>query len=826
MIKNYFISAYRWFFKNKTFSLINIIGLSMGLITFLLIMQFVWFERSYDKFHKSADNIYRLAFDKYKNGVLLDRYPTTPCPIGPFFKENFSEISDVARLFIYNNNIKYGEVALTGKWIYYVDPSFLTIFSFPLVKGDVKSALKEQNYALISESMSKKIFGEQDPMGKTFEVNRPSPMDYKITGVFKDFPVNSHFKTDFIFSASLFTNMEWIRESWTNTLFYTYLLLGPKAHPKALETKINQLVSSMILKSKELQGQGSFDFYLQPLTKIHLRSDMRNDVESYADSALFHYLTLATVDYKNIDILFYAAIVILLFAWINFTNLNHVKSMERIREMGMRKVVGASRFKLVTQFIFESLLQNLVGFIIAMIVFIIMFSFFNRQMGIPANYLVLKDIRFVMILVLLLFFGAIAAALGPSLFISPLKPAVSLRGQPRKSGPGRVIIKGLVILQFFLSIALICGTMIIFRQVHFLQSKNLGFNKNNMLMIPHPFIVDRNSNYEDKIKIFKDEMKKIPGVLYVSSCWPIPGSNYLSEQTIRRADNPLGPQADTNVKRNFIDHDFRDAFQVKLLAGRSLSEKIGSDMDCMLINKKCMKLLGYKNPGEAIDQILIAERRKGSPVTNFKIIGVLDDYHQASLRSTIEPTVFLRHIGADPDGAYALRIKTNDIKGMLSMIENKYKEIFPGNEFDYYFLDDVFERLYQSDLTFGQITGMFALIAIIIGWFGLFGLVSYASVQRTKEIGVRKVLGASLYRILSIFSKEFLTLILISIVFALPIIFFLMREWMKIYAYRTDIGVWILLIPTLAIALGTLIVVNFTVFKIANMNPANSLRTE
>jgi putative ABC transport system permease protein len=239
-----------------------------------------------------------------------------------------------------------------------------------------------------------------------------------------------------------------------------------------------------------------------------------------------------------------------------------------------------------------------------------------------------------------------------------------------------------------------------------------------------------------------------------------------------------------------------------------------------------MKLLGYKNPGEAIDQILIAERRKGSPVTNFKIIGVLDDYHQACLRNTIEPTVFLRHIGHDPDGAYALRINSDDITGMLSRIENKYKEIFPGNEFNYYFLDDVFERLYHSDLTFGQITGMFALIAIIIGWLGLFGLVSYASVQRTKEIGVRKVLGASLYRILSIFSKEFLTLILISIVLALPILYFLMREWMKIYAYRADIGILILLIPTLAITLGTLIVVNFTVFKIANMNPANSLRTE
>lgn len=799
----------------------NMVGLGIGMAVFLLIALYVRFERSYEDFVTNAENIYRVSLATYLNNELVfasaENYPG----VGPAFKSELPEVESYARLYNmgYKNNViitwedaKPEPAAFKHRRFLYADSSFLPMMGYEMVKGDGRTALAEPFTAVISEKYAAMYFGNEDPIGKMLRLQDD---DYnnelvKITGVYRDLPANTHLKFDILFSyETLLARGDWAPRrytlSWSRKDMYTFIQVRPGTDIQALQAKFPDIIAKY---NPTLKERNQHDVLaLQPLSSIHLTSSLAEEFEPNGDERIVKFMTLI-------------GIFVLVIAWINYVNLSTAKAMERAREVGVRKVMGAFKSQLVRQFLMESALVNFLSIVIALAIVVLVLPYFNTLSGLPLTFLSLLEPWLLVLILILWVTGTLLSGFYPALVLSSFKPVSVLKGKLKNSLGGILMRKGLVTLQFIASVVLIAATLIVYRQLNFMMNRDLGLNIDQVLVVERPGIAPRDRQaFNSSVDVFRNELKKNSAITGITVSLTIPGKQREYKTTAKQYGSPDDTQVALRV--NSMDYDFINVFGMKLLAGRTFAEEFTNDSDTsVIISESAVKLLGYKKPEDAIGQTITMPDFQWSPI----IVGVVNDYHQVSLKKPLDPTLF--YCTAHGGEFYSMRIQTNDPANTIEHVQQSWSKAFPGNPFEYFFMDDYFNNQYENERKFGKLFGTFAILAVIVGCLGLFGLSAYTASQRTKEIGIRKVLGSSEQGIFILLSREYINLVLIAIAVAVPLVWFGMSSWISSFPYRTTISVMVFVIAGLAVLLVAISTVSFQTMKAARINPVDSLRHE
>jgi len=820
VLKNYFTTAWRNLRKNKIFSFINIAGLAIGMAACLLILQYVSFQLSYDQFNKNTDDIYRVYNDRYQNGKLIQHGTITYSAIGKAMQNDFPEVINHTRvepwgktIISLNNFKRIGEQEVLA-----VENSFLTMFSYPMIAGDPNTALKEPYYTVLTANAAKKIFGVADKnlaslVGSTIIMGKDS-LPYKVTAILKDVPENSHLQFDILasYSTMLAGKNPWKEADYdfTDSDFWHYVQLKHGTNYKALQAKFPAF-SERHFQGNKISGSVE-KFYLQPLAKAHLYSDFEYEITN-TDSA--------TVVWGMLII----ALFIIVIAWVNYINLSTAKSVERAKEVGVRKVSGATRQQLIKQFLTESLFINVSALMIALIIVYLVQRPFNtliqHQLSLSdlfqrseINYFITGGFIALMIT------GIFISAFYPAFVLSAFQPVMVLKGRFFASKKGILLRKGLVIGQFAITVTLIIGSFVVYKQIRFVNEQDLGANISQMLIVKPPNLTDWDSTFISRENSFSSEIKQIPNVKAAVSSWNVMGTETGRNFGIRRSDQDA--KTHYTMRQNAISIGFMNAYQVKILAGRDFDNadynpNFGK-LHTVILNETAIKLLGYSSPQDAIGKEIYRGDKK------WDIIGVIGDYHQKSLRYAIDPMLF---IPAYSNGStISIKVNSRDVSATVASIRKVYDQFFPGNLFDYYFLDDKFNEQYKNDELFGEVFGIFGSFAIFIACLGLLGLSLFATTQRTKEIGVRKVLGASVSNIVFLLSKDFIKLVLIAFIIAAAVGWLVMNNWLQNFVYRINISWWIFAIAGMLAVFVAFFTISFQAIKAAVANPVKSLRTE
>lgn len=837
MLKNYFKTAWRNLLRNKIYSIINILGLSLGMTACFFIFQYVNFEKSYDRFNKNAPNIYRVPISY--SGGLSDAPPSARnyAALGPAMKRDIPEVVDVVRLLSYksfskSNYMTYEEGAQKKAFfennIYFADSSFFNVFSCPLIRGDKRNCLSDLDAIVISESMARKYFGNQDPINKILVSNGKFPI--KVTGVFADIPGNSHLKFDALVPLGPALK-EWKQEdNWGWDAFYTYVLLSPGTDAKRVETKIPALIDKYLGKvEKELNFR--FSFHLQPLTDIHLKSHYNDEVEVNGDA-------------KEVFFLSVIGVFILLIAWTNYINLSTAKSMERAKEVGVRKASGAAKKQLIVQFLIESLMINFLSLVITVIIITYASPLFNQLVGkdIGAAFFTRgmgSHLSFWVWVTIIFLSGSLLVGAYPAFILSSFNPVRVLKGLTIKSNTKLSLRRALLSFQFFLSIILIAATLVIFAQLNFMRKGNLGYKKDQLLVVKI-MSAFTDSTYATKLNYFKQEvLRQFSAVKNISYTAEVPGGTINNHQYVRRAEQDVQHKLPTFIYQ--VDHEFTNTYQVPLVAGGNLSAEdssevlsrngtgvFGTDKNLkVLVNEALVKNLGFTSAREAVNQRITFYSGDGEYYATIK--GVVKNFHQRSLKEAYEPILFFypsyNNWGWDN---VSLNISTGGggLHKSLSGIEALFKKTFPGKPFQFFFLDDFFNSQYLSDQRLGNVFGVFALLAIIVACLGLLGLSAFVIKLRTKEIGIRKVLGASVSSVLLLVSTDFIKLVCLVAVVAVPLTYWAASEWLNNYAFHIKLNWLMFILPPLLLLLIVLLTVCLQSLKAASANPVKSLRTE
>lgn len=805
MLKNYLKIAYRNLVKNKVFSLINILGLAIGMAACLLILQYVRFELSYDDFHEKADRIYRLQLDRIYPDR-LDQSAGLAAAAGPTLKEDFPEVEAYTKLWnIFGNNVlSYDEKKFKENQLYFADSSFLHIFSYPLLEGDPATALTAPNTVVLTAKTAKKYFGEEDPMGKFMDLFGPyGRQSFLVTGIVQNPPENTHLKFNALFSFQTLVNITngQAANTWRWNAFLTYILLSPEADAQQLQAKIPAFIEK---HCGPIMAEQNFkiEVFLQPLPDIHLHSDLRFEAEPNGNAEAVTFLLII-------------AFFILLIAWVNYINLSTAKSTERAREIGIRKVAGARRQQLVGQYLLEAFILNLLGIVLALTVIQFALPSFEILTGKSLVFDLWGNYTFWGILAGFTILSTVLTGLYPAWMLSSFLPVKVLKGNISRSTKGILVRKGLVVFQYVMSAILITGTLVVFQQLQFMQNEKLGFDTEQMLILEAPSIAD--STYGSRQESFKTNILSNSNIYEMTVSTSIPG------EEISWVNNSVGRQGADPKDRNSchflqVDDDFFDTYDMELLVGRNFSAEYGNEWRAVILNEATVDLLGFESVEKSVGQELYVDD------DTFHIVGVAANYHQQSLNQAYYPMVF--QFSPYSRAYYSLKVNTQHLPQTLSFIEKQWDATFTANPLHYFFLDDYFNHQYQSDQQFARAFLLFAVLAIFIACLGLFGLSSYMVVQRTKEIGIRKVLGASVQSILTLLSWDFIRLVLIASVVALPIAYFFMQKWLNNYAFRIEIGWWLMLIPVVIVLFIALFTVSFQTIKAALTNPVKSLRYE
>jgi putative ABC transport system permease protein len=820
MIKNYLKVAFRNLWKYKIFSAVNIAGLAIGMATCLLILQYVSFKLSYDQFNKNVKNIYRVVNDRYQNGKLIQHGTITYSAISTAMQNDFPEVVNHTRvqpqgpaIIIDKSNKKIGEQNGMA-----VEPAFLNMFNYPLIAGNPGTALKEPRSIILSEKLAKKLFEVKDNNIKSVLnetiLLESDQVPYKVTGICKDVPENSHLSFDFLTSyITVYSGENGWKEAeydFKDSDFWHYIQLKPGTDYKALDAKLPAF-SKKYFEGNKVSGSDE-TFYLQPLSKAHLYSDFEYEIGKTGSATVVWGLLII-------------ALFIITIAWVNYINLSTARAVERAKEVGIRKVVGGIRKQLISQFLIESLLVNLVGIAIAVVLVLLVQNSFNHllQNKLSLSYLFSKGLSGYSILIgliLIVVSGIIISGFYPAFVLSSFKPISVLKGKLSTSKKGIAFRKGLVIGQFSITVALIIGSMIVIRQMRFMSHKELGFNMDQVLVVKPPVLTNWDSTFLSRTNSFKESLKQIAHVKGAATSWNVPGGDIGRSFNVRQADSAT--TAKFTMRHTSVDYDFLDVYGIKLLAGRNFKpsdhDPKGRNLKSILINANAAKLLGFASPEAAIGKDIMRGERK------WTVIGVVGDYHQKSLRYALEPMLFMPFYSNNSE--ISVKITPGDLPATIAQIKNKYEAFFPGNLFDYSFLDETFNRQYENERLFSKAFGIFAGLAIFVACLGLFGLAMFSTIQRTKEIGVRKVLGASVSNILLLLSKDFVKLVLIASVIAFPLAWWVMNKWLQDFSYRVSISWWIFLIAGAAALVVALMTVSFQAIKAAIANPVKSLRTE
>jgi putative ABC transport system permease protein len=801
MLKNYLTSVFRYVSKNKAFTLINVSGLAIGMVACMLIVQFVIHEFSYDTFLDHKDQIFRVQLDRYNKGEISTRWASGCAGIGPDLKAEFPEVKYYTRMRWGNAMLSRGDVFFKEDNVKFATEDFFKIFSIKMLQGDRETALKEPYKMVMSQSMARKYFGDENPMGKMVRNNGKT--DYEITGIFEDLPANSHMAIDGLFSFVTYQamNNNDPMSTWMWDGFTTYIMLDEKADPKTFESKIPALVEKKV--GKELKdGNENMVFHLQPVSSIHLDSDFIGEFKANGNRQSVYFLSVV-------------AILILFIAWINYINLSTAKAIERAREVGVRKVMGSFRSQLVQQFMLEALVLNAAAVGIAVGFVLLLTPWFSELTGRPLGYALFQQGAFWFGIGGLIVVGALLSGLYPAFVLSSYKPVEVLKGRFKNTSRGVYFRKGMVITQFVASITLIVGTFTVYRQLRYMQEQQLGVNIDQTLVVNSPSVVD--STYQQRFQVFKQSLLQYPEVSFVTASTSVPGSQPgWNAGGIRRLSQR---EDEANQYRVIMmDHDFIKAYGLEMVSGRPFSGDVVNEHESVILNESAVRLMGFSKPEEALNDHIFFWG------DTFKIVGVLKDYHQESLKKAFDPLVF--RYDKSPGGSYSIKFNTTHVKASMANFEEQWKAVFPGNPFISFFLDDHYNQQYKSDQQFGRIFGIFSTLAIFIACLGLFGLSSLTAIQRTKEIGVRKVLGASISGILALMSRDYLWLMAIAITLAVPLAWWTMHNWLLNFAQRIDLSWWIFAIPSATVVLIALVTVSIHTLKAARTNPVKSLRYE
>jgi putative ABC transport system permease protein len=807
MIKNYIKTAFRGLMKNKGFTFINVFGLALGLATCLLIVFYVFDELSFDRFNTKADRIYRVN-NEIKFGGTENSYAVCPAPAAAALKADFAEIEQVARFRDRGGNqVKKGNKNIVEDRMVYADNSIFSVFTLPMISGSTQNALTEPHTVVITERMAKKYFDRTNVVGQTLTFNDTSL--YKVTAVIKDLPKQSHFNFDFFISMP--TIDESREDVWFNNNFNTYILFKEGVDVKKFATKLPgfmhkhagpQMQSIIHLTFDKFEQSGNyFRFALIPLKNIHLRST------SVAELG-------ANGDIKTVYIFSAVAIFILLIACVNFMNLSTARSSNRAREVGVRKVLGSPRKYLIAQFLTESILVTLFATLIALLAAWLFLPQFNKMSG--KELVITGQILSWLLptlLVMIIIIGCLAGSY-PALYLSAFQPIEVLKGKIAAGFKGGVFRNFLVVFQFAISIFLIIGTLVIYNQLKYIQSKDLGYNRDHVMIVRNVWSLGNSA------KAFKHEVQGLAGVQNASLSGALPTGGYGNSSTMFK--DPVIDQKRAVLSQIWpVDEDYLPTLGIKIVAGRNFSKNILTDTAALVINEAAAKMLNFSNP---IDQPLYAPNDNlVKTLKKYRIIGVMKNFNFRSLKDNITPLIFTMN---EDRGAVSVRIRSANIPEIIQQIKNKYNSFSPTQEFNYSFMDEDFDAIYRAEQRIGTISIAFTSLAIVIACLGLFGLAAYAAEQRTKEIGIRKVLGANISTIVSMLSKDFILLVLLAIVLATPLAWWAMHSWLQGFAYRQNIQWWVLALAGAGAILIAFVTISFQSVKAAITNPVKSLRSE
>lgn len=806
MIKALLKHSWRSLKKQKGYTFINVLGLSIGIACSLIITLFVIHQLSYDQYHENKDRLYRLTLDG-KIGEQELIVSSTASIIGPTMLDEFPEVENYNRLNIFGENIlKDGDRIFTFKDFAETDSTFFDIFSIPLSQGDPKTVLNEPYTMVLSESTAKTIFGDEDPINKTLKLNTGNTA-YRITGIMADFPENTHFNANVL--TSFMTNQRSRDTEWLNNSFETYVLLKPNASPQTVNAKFAGMIEKYIgPRVLELFGAtledffstgNRYNFYLQPITQIHL------------DPTINHEAKPAT-DPKYLWIFGSIAILIIVIASINFMNLSTAQATKRAKEVGIKKASGSSRWNLIRQFLTDSTLISFFSLVLAIVIVLFVLPVFNNLLNAKVSLAIFSNWYTIPGLIAFALLIGILAGAYPAFYLSSFNPNAVLRGKVRDGLKNGKLRSVLVSVQFLISIILIIGTMVMYRQLQYMINKDLGFNKDKLLVI-HSV-----SSIGDKTKTFKDELLKLPGIASVSASTAVPGHNnnnngYMIE----------GRSSETFLMQtNWVDYDFFKTYQIGLNDGRFFDEEYSTDPQACIVNAQTIEEFGIDD----ISSVRFMVTDQDQQLTPIPIIGVSDNFHFRSLHNRIDPYIMRFKTDGLNFGYVSVKFSASATAETINRIEDIWKEFAANNPLQYFFMDNDFSEMYKVERQNAQLSVVFAILGIFIAALGLFGLTSFTIEQRTKEVGVRKALGASGGSIFYLISKEIIVLVCISTVLAWPLIYFVANNWLQNYYYRIDLRIMEFVLGFIVAISIALITISYKTFQSLRINPALTLRYE
>ncbi|AYB32748.1 ABC transporter permease [Chryseolinea soli] len=785
MIKNYLLIAVRNIFRNKLFSTVNILGLAFGICSALLIFLWVNDELEYDYFHANANRLYRVMENqKYTDGRIYT-FAATPGPMAPFIKEKYPEIEKATRFTWETNNLMQVEDKTFYEMGRYVDQDFVEMFSFPFLKGNMATALKDKNSIVITEKMAKKYFGDQEPLGKVLLMN--TKRSFTVTGVLKDIPRNSSIQFEYLLPFEVFwDDNTWLHE-WGNNNIRTFLLLREGTNRENFAAKFKNEIDAH-------QEKSNVELFIQPQAEAYLYGDFENGVQSGGRI-------------ESVKIFFVVAVFVLVIACINFMNLSTAQATKRAKEVGLRKVIGAVPSQLFRQFMGESFVTVCISALLALLFALLLIPIFNEITG-KALTLNLLDSRLLMIFGIIIIFTAFVAGSYPALFISEFKPVQVLKGQLKSGSRAAVFRKVLVVVQFTMSIILIISTTVVFRQMNFMENRDIGFDRENV------FYLWMEGDVRPKLETFRTRLLAQPGIESVTSASQIPID--IGNSTVGVEWEGKDPNEKILFSNINVDFEFIQAMKMNMKEGRPFDRSRISDTSNYIVNEKAAEKFGFKD-GVA-DQDLTMWDRKG------KIVGVVKDFNFGSLHSAVDPLI----LRMDPKETYCLlvRVKPTEKDAGLRSTEILWKEYAPGYPFKYSFLNQNWEDFYKTEAQRGKVFNTLAILSIFISCLGLFGLSAFSAERRTKELGIRKALGASMPGLVRLMGKEFTVLVLFAAALGCPFGWYLMTQWLETYAYHVDVGYLTLIMAAVVCLVISLVTISYHSVKVAASDPVKSLRYE
>ncbi len=820
MLESYFKIAIRNLTKRKGYFALNVLGLVVSITCCLLIFHYISYEKSYDSFQLLSGRIVRLRLDIFQNSKQQLQSAAVYPAIAPAMKKEFPEVEDFARLhgatLLLSNDerdIKFNETK--G---FFADASFLKMFDVKVLRQNSSTPLNEPYQIMLSESMAKKYFpqdarhGNETAIGKILTVRNPSFIQtYLIRGIFKDYPGNSHLSFNYLVSYATYSKIlahygypaDFAENSWEFRDFYTYLTLKEGADWKKLQAKLPAFCNRYINNREEHRDNNYHDeLFLTPLKDIHLHSN-------------YFYEASVNGSSQTVSFLFLIALFIICIAWINYINLATARAVERAKEVGVRKVLGAQRSGLIRQFLVESFLLNAIALIFSIALFYGLADGFDKLTGKEGTAYPMLSINYWIFFGVVFVAGTFLSGIYPAFVLSAFNPVTVLKGFFKHTAEGISLRKALIGVQFIISIGLIASTIIVYQQITYMTRQPLGADINQTLILQGAVSMG-DTVYRNAFQSFKNELLQRSDIKNLAASSGIMGKEITWTRNVKRLDIP--DAATIPVYHLGIDYDFIPGYNIKIIAGRNFSKQFSTDNKTVLLNETAVQLLGFKNANEAINKKI---KRSGDTVT---VAGVVANFHQQGLQKQIEPMVFL--LMPDARNFYSLKMQSSDMQGDIASIGPVWKKYFPDDPFNYFFLDDAFDQQYKSTNLFEKVFGLFALLAILIASFGLLGLSAYNILQRAKEISIRKILGAKVFNISALLIKDLMRIIAVAFIIATPLVWYVMDKWLEDFAYRINIQWWVFMVAGVIAIFICLTTITFHIIKAAMANPIKNLRSE